>query len=58
MDWHLILIAVFVVLVALFLTALFLYSNLRRQHNSTGTMIKLGSNREEDRPVRREDCRG
>jgi hypothetical protein len=58
MNWQLIVIAGFVVLVALFFTALFIYSNLHRQQNETSTAPRLRSNREEGGSIRREDCRG
>jgi membrane-associated phospholipid phosphatase len=58
MHWQLIVIAGFVVLVALFFTALFLYSSSHRRENAIGTALRLRSNHEEGRSIRREDCHG
>jgi hypothetical protein len=58
MNLHLIVIVGFVVLVALFVTAIFLYSSLNRQHDASNTTFRLRPNRDKDSSVRREDCRG
>jgi membrane-associated phospholipid phosphatase len=58
MHWQLIVIAGFVVLVALFFTALFLYASSHRRENAISTALRLRSNHEEGRSVEREDCHG
>jgi hypothetical protein len=58
MNWQLIAMAGFVVFIALFVAAIFVYSNLHSQHNEARTALRLRSNREEDRSIRGADCRG
>jgi hypothetical protein len=58
MHWQLIAVAGFVVAVALFLAAFFLYLGLRGQRNSDQTELRLRTDRAVNRPSTRADCRG
>jgi membrane-associated phospholipid phosphatase len=57
MHWQLIIIAGFVVVVASFLAALFIYSSLRGSRN-TGQELRLRTDRAVSRSTTGTDCRG
>jgi membrane-associated phospholipid phosphatase len=58
MHWQFIVVAGFVVAVALFLAALFLYSNLRGSHNTGQEELRLRTDRAVTRSTTETDCRG
>jgi hypothetical protein len=58
MHWQFIVGAGFVVTVALFLAALFLYSNLRGSHNTGQEELRLRTDRAVTRSTTETDCRG
>jgi membrane-associated phospholipid phosphatase len=58
MHWQFIVAAGFIVAVALFLTVLFLYSNLRGSHNTGQKVLRLRTDRALSRSTTKTDCRG
>jgi membrane-associated phospholipid phosphatase len=58
MHWQFMVVAGFVVSVALFLAALFLYSNLRGLHSTTQKVLRLRTDRAVNRSTTETDCRG
>jgi hypothetical protein len=58
MHWQFIAVAGFVAAVALFLVALFIYSNLRGLPGTTQKVLRLRTDRAGTRSTTETDCRG